>query len=412
MKTFIQILILGITTSVFGQEIQNLYSEIGRTLDFSPKVQEEWAIRNKALKSLETGEKNWDELSDEEKALFEKYGEVFSDMWDVVGGGCSWYCGANLGKITASSFLSPQGSNNYDPSNVHDLNFKTAWVEGKNGYGIGEFIEFEFEPTQPRINKIIIANGYVKNQIAWKSNSRVKKLKLYIDGEARYILNLKDIPSEQIFNVEPIGHSERSNYDELKTKPNWKIRFEILEIYEGDKYDDVVISEIYFSGLDVHCFAKGTEITMADLTVKPIELLKTGDEILSFNTESQEYESSRIIELANPFHYNLIEIRFKNGVSTIVTSDHPFFDGTNWRSFNPNKTMTDYKFENVLQLNTGTRLKTINGDAEIDEILILNDLQETFTIVQLERNNTFIADGLIVGTEELRVPTMTGHNSR
>ena len=35
--------------------------------------------------------------------------------------------------------------------------------------------------------------------------------------------------------------------------------------------DDVAISEINFDGPDVHCFVKGTQITMADGTTKPIE---------------------------------------------------------------------------------------------------------------------------------------------
>ncbi|WP_449508538.1 hypothetical protein [Dawidia soli] len=30
------------------------------------------------------------------------------------------------------------------------------------------------------------------------------------------------------------------------------MKFEILEVYEGAKYDDTVISEIFFDGIDVH----------------------------------------------------------------------------------------------------------------------------------------------------------------
>ena len=35
-------------------------------------------------------------------------------------------------------------------------------------------------------------------------------------------------------------------------KPSWHLRFEIMEVYPGTKYEDTVISELYFDGIDVH----------------------------------------------------------------------------------------------------------------------------------------------------------------
>lgn len=32
----------------------------------------------------------------------------------------------------------------------------------------------------------------------------------------------------------------------------WTLKFEMLEVYPGKKYDDTVISEIYFDGIDVY----------------------------------------------------------------------------------------------------------------------------------------------------------------
>lgn len=37
----------------------------------------------------------------------------------------------------------------------------------------------------------------------------------------------------------------------IRTIP-WTLKFEIAEVYKGTKYDDVVITEIYFDGIDVH----------------------------------------------------------------------------------------------------------------------------------------------------------------
>jgi hypothetical protein len=92
----------------------------------------------------------------------------------------------------------------------------------------------------------------VKSEKAWKENSRVKKLKMYIDNKPLAILNLYDTRKEQHFKFEPLGYSDREDWDKLKSKSWWTIKFEILEVYGGDKYDDTAITEIYFDGIDVH----------------------------------------------------------------------------------------------------------------------------------------------------------------
>jgi hypothetical protein len=38
----------------------------------------------------------------------------------------------------------------------------------------------------------------------------------------------------------------------MKKMPVWTMRFEIMDVYKGDKYDDTAITEIYFDGIDVH----------------------------------------------------------------------------------------------------------------------------------------------------------------
>ncbi len=190
-------------------------------------------------------------LTVEEQQLLEfcNEHEVKPTIWHAVPEGCSWYCGGGPDSVTASSHLRAQGANTYGPGNAHDLGFKHAWVEGVDGYGIGEYLTYHFRAESPRITKIIVANGYVKSPGAWKKNSRVKKLKVYYNDQPLAILNLEDKIAEQTFEVPPIGHADRENF--TGGKP-WKLKFEILEVYKGDKYDDTVIAEIYFDGLDVH----------------------------------------------------------------------------------------------------------------------------------------------------------------
>lgn len=155
---------------------------------------------------------------------------------------CSWYCGGQIDSIQASSSLSAK----YKAKNIHDCSITTAWVEGKPGNGEGEYVRYLFPGSCPRITDIIILNGYVKDETTWKNNGRVKKLLMYYNDKPYAILNLKDGRDCQRFDVGTLG------YENKATAPDWNIKFEILEIYPGEKYQDTAITEIYFDGIDVH----------------------------------------------------------------------------------------------------------------------------------------------------------------
>lgn len=406
MKILIPVLLTFLTGSLFSQELKTILPVEGESFDFGIEVQKDWKKRDKLFEDVENGKKSWDNLTKEENELLEKYPETYSSMWDVEGGGCSWYCGAGEYTVTTSSALSSNGKIDYDTKNLTDFNYQTAWVEGKKGYGIAEYIIFSFAPTHPRITTIIFANGYIKSKKAWKENSRVHKLKMYIDDKPFAIIELKDIYAKQLVELEkPLGNSERGDFDKLKEKDNWNIKFEILSVYKGDKYEDTAITEIYFDGLDVHCLAKGTLITMGDKTLKAIENLKIGDEILSFNNKTQKYETSIIKELANPFHKNLVNIEFSNGAKITCTKDHPFLQSDlQWTSINPVKTEKDYEITNVVQLKSGSKIKNLKNEIEVVKIEEIDGEQRTYTIVDLDKNKTFIANGILTGIERLRMP--------
>ena len=195
---------------MFGQNIKTFDAKIEMDFDFGVQVQNDWKKRDQLLNDLETKKKSWDGLTVEESKLFEKYDETFSTMWDIEGGGCSWYCGAGEYSVSASSSLKSQGKNAYDIKNISDFSYQTAWVEGVKGYGIGEFIEFSFVPKHPRVTVIKIANGYIKSKNTWKNNSRVKKLKMYVNDKVYGIIKLQDVYALQYVELdEPIGYSDR-----------------------------------------------------------------------------------------------------------------------------------------------------------------------------------------------------------
>ena len=241
MKYLLFLFFILLTINLSAQEKAQSFQPVSYFQpDLSEKTKREIDRQSLLLEKEELTEAEKTELDE----LLEKYGEVVSSVWDIIDGGCSWYCGGGNYKVNASSNLKQQGKNIYDAESSNDLSYKTAWVEGKKDSGIGEYIEYHFEPKSPRITAIIIANGYMKSDIAWKNNNRVKSFKFYLNGEFYGILNLTDTKTDQRFELGTFGHNEDGS--------DLVLRFEINEVYQGDKYNDTAISEIYFDGIDVH----------------------------------------------------------------------------------------------------------------------------------------------------------------
>lgn len=268
MKT-LKFVLLFISFSIFGQEVATPKAEIGKTYNFSKERQAEWDSCIEKMTRLAHTEQTQEQMFAVAKKCSEiDFSEACDDIWSVVCGD-DWtdegypYNTIDLSKAynyldyikqhpeyqfnKVSSALKPQGEHEYGSKSISDLNYKTAWVEGVKGYGIGEYTIFEFQPG-PRINEVIIANGYIKDKKTWKNNSRVKQLKMYLNNELFAILNLQDVYAEQSFKVPVIGTKNDLN----KTISGIKIKFEISAVYKGDKYDDTAITEIYFDGLDVY----------------------------------------------------------------------------------------------------------------------------------------------------------------
>ena len=167
---------------------------------------------------------------------------------DLYSGKCSWYCGGEVQRVTASSHLKAQGRFNYLPKNAHDFTFDAVWAEGVEGQGIGEWLEYEFAGVCPRVTAVKILPGHVKTKTAWEANSRPKYIKVYYLGKPVCILDLQDERAMQYFDLEKFGPFGYHDSD----KPSWRLRFEILDVYPGTKYQDTVISELEFEGIDVH----------------------------------------------------------------------------------------------------------------------------------------------------------------
>ncbi len=174
-----------------------------------------------------------------------------------------------------SSSILKSKSDQYSAKNVIDNNPSTAWVEGVSGPGINENIKIDFTPYtaggkiegSTLINKIGIINGYSKDKDTFKSNNRVKKIRITYN----YRLHLDEIegknsnPNDKVlgslgineFNDQELRDKEKIlgeylledkmemqyiQFDEPLLASYIKIT--ILDVYKGDKFDDTCISEV------------------------------------------------------------------------------------------------------------------------------------------------------------------------
>jgi len=139
----------------------------------------------------------------------------------------------------------------YPLSNLMDMNLETAWVPVR---GVGEWIEFTFKKPVHDLAGYAMLNGYWKNKDTYYQNNRIKKLKVEIKYPGKDWEDIEDWQDEyeDNFSEEPVYFENMFHhtpyvdfcYSLNKNLPVEKVRFTILELYPGTKYDDTCISEI------------------------------------------------------------------------------------------------------------------------------------------------------------------------
>jgi hypothetical protein len=135
-------------------------------------------------------------------------------------------------KINASSSsnrLAVQ-ANTYYPANAIDGKKATAWIEGVDGAGIGEWIRFDFD-REITLHRILWQPGYFKSPSIWSQNNRLASVTAqFSDGSTREI------------NFADRMESQKTDIGVVRTK--W-VRFIIKSVYYGSD-PDTALSEIAF----------------------------------------------------------------------------------------------------------------------------------------------------------------------
>lgn len=380
MNRFLIFLITCLTFSIYakGQKIKELYPAIG--LDCMINKSEVDSVRSYYEKNYPQGDID---------GILEE--EIY---YTQVGDG--WYNCAYPSKIQASSVLKPSKDFDYKAENAHDFDKRTAWVEGVSGYGIGEFLEYEFVGGnyETPITKVILINGYVKSESAWKNNSRVKKLKMYLNGVPYAILNLQDNSNFQTFSIGEITP---------KKDETVRLKFEIIDVYKGAKYNDTAIGELEFDGLGCLCVSEGSKVIKNGQEVN-IENITVNDSILAFDGKNVFY--AKVTKIHKVKHNSLIKLIFDDN-SLILTQDHPVFvEGKGWCSFKPEitKTFTDYK--TIHKYDKNDKLLFFNGSdtsfVRLKDYAIEPREYTTYTIDFENSEYTYFVNDILVGVEKVK----------
>jgi hypothetical protein len=132
-----------------------------------------------------------------------------------------------------SSVLRPQFGNSYGAQNLFAGSSGDAWVEGRDGNGVGEWVTIEFDGMR-LVKSITVRNGYQKSNDIFQKNNRVRQLRVMFSQGETQTLSLPDrLGSEQISLPKPV-------------KAYW-MKFIIDDVWAGNRYTDTAITKLVVS---------------------------------------------------------------------------------------------------------------------------------------------------------------------
>ena len=135
-------------------------------------------------------------------------------------------------KITASasSIRLAVQANTYYASNAIDGKRATAWIEGADGPGIGEWIRFDFD-REITLHRILWQPGYFKSPAIWNQNNRLATVSAqFSDGTWRELKFVDRMDSQKM--------------DVGAVRTRW-VKFVITGVHYGSD-PDTAVSEVAF----------------------------------------------------------------------------------------------------------------------------------------------------------------------
>ena len=148
--------------------------------------------------------------------------------------GQRWTMGHSNYRVTASSELPT-----YKASNVADRDTKTAWAEGGQGSGAGEWLELRPEAPKP-LSAIFIAPGYAESDALFAANARPKTVRIELNGERQFTGQIPDRNfGFQGYRIPVSGYE----------KPVKSVRLTFEDVWPGKTSDDLCVTDVWLEAV-------------------------------------------------------------------------------------------------------------------------------------------------------------------
>lgn len=164
-------------------------------------------------------------------------------------------------------------------------------------------------------------------------------------------------------------------------------------------FETIIPNAVYKATYAFCCFVAGTQVLVSlNGKTKPIEEIKIGDDIVSYNVETNENYMAKVKRtIIKEQTTDIAEITFANGTILTMNAYHPLYTNNGWHS------ITNYN--NYETLIVGDKVKTIDDWTEIininrytsEPVITYNlDVIDIDEKLDSEINDSFYANGIVV----------------
>ena len=145
-----------------------------------------------------------------------------------------------------------------------------------------------------------------------------------------------------------------------------------------------------------NCFTAGTQISMADNSIKNIEDVTAGENVLAYNETININEEGTVGDISSHEVESIITITFNNGIVINTTEEHPFFvKGKGWTI------ASDLEISDICQ--------DVNGnDVVISSILSQNGTYTVYNLLSISNHHNFYANEILVHNKATNITELIG----
>lgn len=138
--------------------------------------------------------------------------------------------------VSASSVCPEEAGFSYEGGNVVDDDDVTAWIEGADGYGAGEWLQLE-SGSEKTVYGLCIKNGYIKNNMTLVRNGQVRRIRVESqDGNSQeFYLNMSTDISGYYSDILVFDQPMQTS----------SIKITILDTYAGQEYTNPEDDKVY-----------------------------------------------------------------------------------------------------------------------------------------------------------------------